>query len=190
LKIIIRNIWLLLFTITLAIPTARSKAGEGSSPFDPAPVGVKLSGIIECGRGYTSHELYNVKITLLDVIRGDNAWKRLRKASDTNKPAESGFEYILARVKFEYYARGKPGLCIHKLTPEQFTACSTEGADYPAADVILPQPEMQGDLRSGDFIEGWVAFLVPITVRKPLLYYSADAGGAVLHGGSMWFKLY
>ena len=184
----IRHLLLLLFAINLFIPTARSQ--EGNSPFNPAPVGVKLSGIIECGQGYTSHELYNMKITLLEVIRGDNAWKRLQTTSSTNKPAGSRFEYILARVRFEYYARGKPGLCVHNLTPEQFTACSVEGVDYPEADVILPQPEMQGDLRSGESIEGWIALLVPITDRKPLLYYSADAGAAVQHGGGKWFKLY
>jgi hypothetical protein len=186
----IKYIWLFLLAIALAIPAAISQAREGSSPFDPAPVGSKLSCIIECGRGYTTHELYNAKITLLEVIRGNNAWKRLKKASNANKPAEPGFEYIIARVNFEYYARGKPGLCVHKLTPKQFTACSGEGEDYPAADVILPKPRVQGDLSSGDSIEGWIALLVPITDEKPLLYYSADAGKAVLHGGNMWFKLY
>jgi len=188
LKTNIRYIGILLFAITLAIPTARSQ--EGNTPFNPAPVGVTLSGIIECGQGYTSHELYNMKITLLEVIRGDSAWKLIKTASNSNKSAGYGFEYILARIKFEYYARGKPGLCVHKLTLEQFKACSTEGVDYPAADVILPQPEMQGDMRSGESIEGWIALLVPLTDRKPLLYYSADAGAAVQHGGSKWFKLY
>jgi len=190
LKRSIKYIWLFLIAISLAIPTERSRAGEGSSPFEPAPVGKKLSGIIECGRGYTTHELYNMKITLLEVIRGDNAWKRLQETSDTNKPAGSGFEYLLARIKFEYYARGKPGLCIHKLTPKQFITCSAEGEDYPAADVILPKPAMQRDLSSGDYTEGWIALLVPIKDEKPLLYYSADAGKAVLHGGNIWFKLY
>lgn len=186
----IKYIWLFLLAIALAIPTAISQAREGSSPFDPAPIGTRLSGIIECGQGYTTHELYNAKITLLEIIRGNNAWKRLKKASNANKPADSGFEYILARVKFEYYARGKPGLCVHKLTPKQFTACSSEGEDYPAPDVILPKPEIRGDLSSGDSIEGWTALLVPVIDEKPLLYYSADAGKAVLHGGNMWFKLY
>jgi hypothetical protein len=185
-----RYILLIFFVLTLTISTARSQAGEGGSPFDPASVGVKLSGIIECGQGYTTHELYNMKITLLEVIRGDNAWKRLSKAGNANKPAGSDFEYILARIRFEYYARGKPGLCVHKLLPEQFTACSTEGEDYPKADVILPKPELRGDMSSGETLEGWIALLVPITDKKPILYYSADAGGAVLHGGSMWFRLY
>jgi hypothetical protein len=93
-------------------------------------------------------------------------------------------------VKFEYYARGIPGLCVHKLSLEQFTACSSDGIEYPAAEVILPRPEMRGELRSGESLEGWIALLVPQADRKPLLSYSADVGAAVLHGGSKWFKLY
>jgi hypothetical protein len=62
--------------------------------------------------------------------------------------------------------------------------------DYPVADVTVPQPDMQGELRSGESLEGWIALLVPKTEQKPLLYYSADAGAAVLHGGSKWFRLY
>jgi hypothetical protein len=49
---------------------------------------------------------------------------------------------------------------------------------------------MRGELRSGEHLEGWVAVLVPQADQKPLLTYSADVGGAVLHGGSKWFKLY
>jgi hypothetical protein len=31
---------------------------------------------------------------------------------------------------------------------------------------------------------------VPVTEQKPMLHYSADQGGAVLHGGGKWFRLY
>ena len=186
----IRYLGLLLIAVILAIPAAGAQAREGSSPFDPAPTGARLSGIVECGRGYTTHELYNMNITLQEVIRGENAWKRLRKVSNANKPADEGFEYVLARVKFEYSARGKPGLCIHKLTPKQFIACSSEGDEYPNADIGLPEPELKGDLRSGDTLEGWIALLVPESDKTPLLYYSADSGKAVMHGGNIWFKLY
>jgi hypothetical protein len=165
-------------------------AQEGSSPFQPASAGVRLSGIVECGQGYTSHELYNMNLTLLEVVRGDEAWEQLRKTSDANKPAEPEFEYILARIKFEYYARGTPGLCVHEVIPQQFMAYSSEGVDYPAVDVSLPKPEMRGELRSGEHLEGWVAVLVPQDDKKPLLSYSADQGGAVMHGGGKWFKLY
>jgi hypothetical protein len=146
--------------------------------------------VIECGQGYTSHELYDMKIALLEVLRGEEAWTRIREASLSNKPAQpGGFEYILARVKFEYYARGTPGLCVHQLSPQQFSACSSEGDDYRLADVALPKPELRKDMKSGETVEGWVAFIVSRQDKAPLMTYSADIGGAIQHGGAKWFVL-
>ncbi len=161
----------------------------GSSPAAPAPKGVTLTGIVECGKGYTSHELYDMKITLVEVLRGEDAWKRITEASSTNKPAAPGFEYVLARVKFEYYARGTPGLCVHELSPEQFSACSSSGQDYQIADLALPKPEMRKAMKSGETVEGWIAFAVAQQDKEPLMTYSADQGGAIVHGGAKWFVL-
>ena len=185
-----RYFGLLFFIFTLSMLVTTVQAGEGDSPFDPASTGIRLSGIVECGRGYTSHELYDMKITLQEVIRGTEAWRRIKETGNENKPAGEGFEYILARVSAEYYARGKPGLCVHKLSPGQFITCSSEGEEYPAADVTPPGPEMKKDMKSGDIAEGWIVLLVSKQDKTPLLYYTADAGKAVMHGGNMWFKLY
>ena len=161
----------------------------GSSPAVPASTGVTLTGIVECGQGYTSHELYDMKITVVEVVRGEEAWKRIREANPSNKAAEPGFEYVLARVKFEYYARGTPGLCIHNLSPQQFSACSSDGQDYPIADVVSPKPEMRKTMKSGETVEGWIAFSVSKQDNAPLMTYSADQGGAIVHGGAKWFVL-
>ena len=161
----------------------------GSSPLAAASKGVTLTGIVECGQGYTSHELYDMKITLVEVIRGEDAWKRIKEANPSNKPAEPGFEYVLARVKFEYYARGTPGLCVHNLSPQQFSACSSDGQDYRIADVVSPKPEMRKAMKSGEIVEGWIAFSVSQQDKEPLMTYSADQGGAIVHGGAKWFML-
>jgi hypothetical protein len=161
----------------------------GSSPSNPASLGTTVAGIVECGEGYTSHELYDMKITLMEVIRGEEAWKRVRDASPSNKPPASGTDYVLARVKFEYHARGTPGLCIHPLVPDDFSAYSSSGEGYPAASVVPPKPEMRKELRSGESFEGWLVFAVPKEDKAPLMFYSPDTGGAVQHGGSKWFLL-
>jgi hypothetical protein len=175
--------WITVSTSLLAAQT------PGSSPVAPASKGVTLTGIVECGQGYTSHELYDMKITLVEVIRGEEAWKRIREASSSNKAAEPGFEYVLARVKFEYYARGTPGLCIHHLSPQQFSAVSLDGQDYQIAQAVLPKPELRKDMKSGETVEGWIAFSVAQEDKGPLMTYSADQGGAIVHGGAKWFLL-
>lgn len=166
-----------------------ASAQQGSVPSDPAPAGVTMSGIIECGEGYTSHELYDMKITLLEVIRGDQAWKRLQEASSSNKPAEAGAEYLLAHIRYEYFARGVPGTCIHPLAPEEFTAYSRNGEDYRSVSVVTPKPALRKGLKSGEKFEGWVAFAISKEDKAPLMLYSADSGGAVEHGGGKWFLL-
>jgi hypothetical protein len=179
-------LWLAIFIIAGTTAFAQT---PGSGPNNPALKGTTLTGIVECGEGYTSHELYDMKITLLEVVRGEEAWKRIKEANDANKPAEPGFEYGLARIKFGYYARGNPGLCIHPLRPSQFTAYASSGDDYRSPTVVGPKPELRKDLKSGDVFEGWVVFQIPIKDKSPLMAFAADSGGAVDHGGSKWFLL-
>ena len=176
--------------LAMAGVVAATAQTRESSPLSPAPVGSVVAGIVECGQGYTSHELYDMKITLLEVFRGEEAWKRLQAASPSNKPAPPGQDYVIARVRFEYSARGLPGRCVHQLVPEQFSAYSTDGATYDAPALIAPKPEMRSGLKSGQTFEGWVAFAVPLQDKNPLMNYSADSGGAVMHGSGTWFKLF
>lgn len=175
--------------IIAASCSAASAQTPGSSPSSPAPQGITIAGIIECGQGYTSHELYDMKITLLEVIRGDEAWKHIKEASSSNTPAAPGTEFVLARARFEYYARGTPGICIHQLVPDQFTAYSANGEDYRAVSVVPPKPEMRKGLKSGESLEAWLVFAVAKEDQAPLMFYSADTGGAVQHGGGKWFLL-
>lgn len=161
----------------------------GSSPSAAAPLGTPVSGIVECGEGYTSHELYDMKVTAVETIRGAAAEQRLGAEGRAVAAQQAGTEHMLVRVRFEYRARGTPGLCVHELSPEQFTAYSASGEDYPAASVKPPNPELRRPMKSGDIFEGWLAFTVSKDDRAPLMSYSVDSGGAVQHGESKWFAL-
>ena len=153
------------------------------------PVGSTMDVIIECGEGYLSHELYDARITLVETIRGEEAWKRLQEANASNPPADDDLEYILVRVRFEYKARGLPGTCIHPLSPEYFTAYSANGERYKEADATAPEPELRSQLKSGETFEGWLVFAVAKEDKAPLVYYSIDEGGGTQHGGGKWFVL-
>ena len=130
-----------------------------------------------------------MKITLLEVIRGADAWKRLLAANSANPAPASDADYCLARIRFEYFARGTPGTCVHVLRPNQFTAYSADGVEYEHPQVTVPNPVLAGSLKAGESREGWVAFLIPKRDTKPLMNYSADIGAGTLHGGSGWFQL-
>ena len=178
----------LIFILTASsLPASAQTAG--SSPSSPVPVGSTLDTIIECGEGYTSHESYDARITLVKVIRGEEAWKRIQAADANNPPAGDGYEYVLVWVKFEYQARTLPGTCIHTLRPEYFTAYSASGEGYGKAEVLPPKPQLYKQLKSGESFEGWLVFKVARQDKAPLVYYSIDEGGGTQHGGGRWFVL-
>jgi hypothetical protein len=192
----------ILTTTLLMVPAACGRSEStttGSQMLDiglsiskAAPLNVTVNGIVECGTGYTSHELYDVKVTVMEIMRGQNAWGILQQADSKNVEAGQGMDYLLARIKFEYYARGAPGDCCHELTGAQFVAYSANGLEYPSVALTPPAPELKGRACAGSNFEGWVVFKVSENDSKPVAMFNAGIGGveAIEHGGDIWFQLY
>jgi hypothetical protein len=179
-------------TKTTTMPTTEIST-IGSLPSNAAPVGVTVAGIIECGAGYTSHELYDVRVSFLEVVRGEKALTRIQQANPSVSPTPNvGYEYVVARVKFDYAARGAPGDCCHQLTSAQFVAFSIDGKEYQRADVAPPVPELKGRICAGNSLEGWIVLQLPKDDRKPVAMFDASIGGleGVEHGGNIWFQLF
>jgi hypothetical protein len=186
-----KTIFFVLAALAAWTPAARAQLrGTGYSPLSPAQVGTRLEAVIECGFGYRPHEKYDVKLTLLEVLRGDRALERIKAASASNKPPNAGLEYILVHIRFEFYAKGAPGDCVHELRGEEFTAFSADGQQYEAAMITPPQPGLSAKLHSGDSFDGWLAFQAPQGGNKALLRFVASVGSAVEQGGQVWFQLY
>ena len=159
----------------------------GSSPFDAAPVGKQVPGIIECGENYEGNEAYDVKITVAELVRGE---KRVRKVLSGIPTPADGKDYVLTRIKFEYIARGRPGNCVHTVKVNHFTALAMSGEVYSRPSLTIPGPELVGPVKTGEIREGWIAFLVATDDPEPLMTFSVDDSGAVQHGGKLWFQLY
>ncbi len=156
------------------------------------PIGVALKTIIIFGDQYNGgDELYDVRITVAEVVRGQNAWQLVKDASVSNKPPGPGFEYLLARVRFEFSARTRPEHYSYALDPAQFTATSADDKIYAPAVLAGPlKPALHATLRSGDSAEGWVAFLVPRGDHTPLMLFREDVGSVIHEGNGSLFKLY
>jgi hypothetical protein len=164
-------------------------ATPGVSPSTAVRIGTPVKGIIECGTGYTSHELYDVKVTVVEVARGSKASALL---SPLASPSSSNLEYLAARIKFEYSARGAPGDCCHELKAAQFIAYTLDGQEYKATLTQPPAPELKGRICAGKLFEGWVLFEVAVDDNKPVTMFDAGVGGleGVEHGGNIWLRLY
>ena len=174
--------WILpCLTLGMAIFLQGSSA-RGQSSSNPVPVGVTAATTVDNPDIFDPSPPSDVKITLLGIARAGKAWDLIKEVSASNKPPKAGFEYLLARIKFEYYAReGTPRDKVYELKEDEFTVASAEGKWYETPSIVLPKSPLRGKLKSGEFCEGWVAFVVPQDDKMPRLFFSR---------GSIWFQLY
>jgi hypothetical protein len=183
---------LLILTLAMAVDSvAHAQKGRPASSYAQA-VGVPLNVIVVFGDQYNGgDELYNVKITVAELVRGEKAWQMVKAAGAGNMPPVSGLEYLLARVRFEFSARAQPHHYDYTLDPAQFSAMSATTAPHAPADLAAPvKPELRGLIHSGESAEGWVAFLIPRGDHTPLMVFREDVGSVIHQGDASIFKLY
>lgn len=176
-------------------PIDNQSPAPGSSHLSAVPVGVSIKTTIERGDAYSAPEIYDVAITLLEVVRGEDAWEHIKAQGVPGETPKAGFEYILARIRFGYSRRGR-GLEdeIYKLTEGQFVAVSADGQmEYIMPSVLQQlQPQLVDTLfHSGESREGWILLQVPEDEDKPLLVYKREhVEGVYGIWRHVWFQLY
>ncbi|MFC1533129.1 hypothetical protein ACFL7M_07185 [Thermodesulfobacteriota bacterium] len=175
-------------------PIENPNPAPGSSNRSPAPVGVKVKTTIERGDAYMAPKLYNVEITLEEIVRGDEAREHIKAQGVSDKPPKAGFEYILTRIQFGYFRKAR-GLAdeTYRLTEGQFAAVSTDGrTEYEIPSVSQqPQPKLIDWLfHPGESREGWILFQVPKDNMKPLLVFKREhVEGVYGIWRYVWFQL-
>jgi len=164
---------------------------QDNSPRNPAPIGSPVRSMIELGSVYTN--IYDISITVLETVRGKEAMERLKTVSpDTKMPAE-GFDYVLARVKFEFRGRYVSDNLPFTLGDEPLQWVALSGSDlteYARVPITAPKPALVGRVKPGSSMEGWVAFAVQQKDSKPVMVFDPDTGGATGRGKTLFFKLY
>jgi hypothetical protein len=163
---------------------------QDNSPSNPAAIGTPARSLVEIGSVFSSN--YDIAITVLETVRGKEAMARLKAASVSNAPPKAGFEYLLARVKFEIQGRAVSDNRAFDLgsSPLQWVAYSADIAEYPGVSVTVPKPALTGAVRPGQAVEGWIAFAVEQKESKPIMAFDPDSGGATGRGKTVFFKLY
>jgi hypothetical protein len=156
------------------------------------PLGKPLSTIVEFGEQYeTGDAPYEMKITVVRVLRGAPAETLVKAASARNPAPHKDYQYVAARIRLELSARVAPANDSYALDPSQFSSISPGGAAYPTPKLVAqPKPGLHATLRSGDSVEGWVVLLVPRAERLPLLLFAPDLGTTSHSGDSYVFRLY
>jgi len=178
-----------LLVLTAAASLQPAIAQENSST-NPAAINSRVRSMIELGSVYTN--IYDIAITVLETVRGKEAMDRLKAANPDIKAPAEGFEYALARVRFEFKGRYVSDTIPFDLgnDPLQWVALAADLTEYPKASVSAPKPALVGRIKPGDSMEGWVAFAVKQRDSKPVTVFDPDTGGATGRGRTLFFKLY
>jgi hypothetical protein len=183
------TLMVVLLVLTAAASLHPAIAQDNSST-NPAAVNSRVRSMVELGSVYSN--IYDIAITVLETVRGKEAMERLKAASPDNKMPAEGFEYVLARIKFEFKGRAVSDNLNFDLgnAPLQWIALAADLTEYPRVSVTIPKPALAGRVKPGDSVEGWVAFAVARKDSKPVMVFDPDTGGATGRGRTLFFKLY
>lgn len=128
---------------------------------------------------------YTANVTVEQIIRGAQALAMMNNASESNDPPKSGYEYLLAKVKFKLLDIDG-GKSLSVVGGWDFILVSQEGKVYHQVMEVEPDPQLDATLYKGASNEGWAVFLVKPDDLKPMIAYSVNHDGT----GGIWFKAY
>jgi hypothetical protein len=177
--------------VSMAAASLQPAIAQFNSSTNPAAVGSPVKSMVELGSVYTN--IYDTTITVLEAVRGKDAMDRLKAASPDNKMPADGFEYVLARIKFEIKGRAVSDKIPFDLGNAPLMWVALTGKDmteYERVSPTVPNPALGGVIKPGDSTEGWVAFAVDRNDSKPVMVFDPDTGGATGRGRTLFFKLY
>jgi hypothetical protein len=164
---------------------------QDNTPTNPAAVKTPLKSMVELGSVYTN--IYDITITVLETVRGNAAMVQLKAADPSVKAPAAGFEYVLARVKFELKGRYVSDNLSFDLGTEPLQWIALSGPDlseYERVSLTVPKPALVGMVKPGGSLEGWVGFAVAQKDSKPVMVFDPDTGGATGRGKTLFFKLF
>jgi hypothetical protein len=151
----------------------------GYSRSNPASIGKTLPIEFEL-----IGDTFTAEITLVEVIRGDDAWDLISAANMFNDPPSSGFDYILARIRFHYLS------CVPPTDTEfdwfYFKSVSSQGQTFDEPFEVAPEPNLT-PVYPGATTEGWEVLTAKSDDPAPLLTFGTESGGPT---SRVWFQLY
>lgn len=94
------------------------------------------------------------EVTVLEVVRGADAWSMVQEANRFNDPPLEGMEYIAVRIRARYISTVDEAAPVDDLF--YFKSTGDAGVLYDLPGVIEPSPALDARLFPGGQYEGWV----------------------------------
>ncbi|MDR3600487.1 MAG: cell wall-binding repeat-containing protein [Desulfosporosinus sp.] len=167
------------------------KMSLGSSPDqDPTPASSTIATPVSLNVPQTieinnSDLHFKAEVTGEQIIRGAQAWTMIKNANEFNDPPKSGYEYLLAKFKFNLLDIDG-GKSLDVVGAWDFNLVSQGGKVYHPVVEVEPDPQLDTTLYKGASNDGWAVFLVKSDDTKPMISYGIDYDGT----GGIWFKAY
>lgn len=120
---------------------------------------------------FNSYESF-VDITLLETLRGDEAWALIETENMFNEPAAEGFEYVLVKVK-GFLKQSETEDDSLYFSSMDFKFVSQEGEVYDWASAVVPN-ELSKELYNGGTAEGYIAGHVKVGDDFKVSYESSE----------------
>jgi len=185
----IASTMLIFFPLAAFAPTDSPQSN--AAIIEGHPVGEPVTAIIEFGEQYLGANSTTLRLQFWESLVGKRHGASCSRQVHRTRPPKPGFDYVLARVRVEFSSRTSPAHDNYNLNETQFTATAPEGREFDAPILDAPpKPHLGGTLRPGDSVEGWLVFLVPQKVSRPLMVFREDVGTVSYRGGGTWFQLY
>lgn len=113
---------------------------QGTARDEPAPLGETVV-------------LEDWEVTVLESIRGSDAWRMAQEANQFNSPPDAGMEYIQVRVRVRYLGEDEKA---EHITETRFDTLGDQNVQYEAPGVVEPEPALNARLYPGGSYEGWI----------------------------------
>ncbi|MCV9886701.1 hypothetical protein [Metabacillus halosaccharovorans] len=117
-------------------------------------------------------------LTVVEVERGDAAYKKLISMNEYNEAAPEGYEWVLAKTKVKFVESETEDLAFHIDGIMNFTMVSENGDIYSGDIIGTTDPDFSFEMYVGSEKEGYISGLVK-TGEKAQLRYEEMLGGEV-----------
>lgn len=148
----------------LATPSRVTKLEAGYTRSNPVPLGQSVI--------WTGRKGEQIKFTMLEFHRGEEAWCRIRDANYTNQPPPSGWEYLLFKVRVEYIREGRDLELM--MADSSFVIVTSDDREYKSHEgpvVVPPAPSFPKKVYVRGSVDAWMEFPVLAGDSHPVLAY-------------------
>lgn len=131
------------------------------------PVALKETAVFDGME--TMFDTYKAEISLVEVVRGEKAWKMAEKGNMFNQKPEKGKEYLFAKFKIKALdSRDDAGITMN---PACFELVSQDGNKYNDFVTVSGVKPVLADMYKGAEQQGYAFFLVNTVDEAPLIVF-------------------